>query len=368
MQLTNTAQTISAAPRTNISALPAKWVAEPTTEQVSDTFSSAEAAEVPASKVYGAVGAMTGALAIGRPAMVVASGVVASAIAGSCFGPLGTVVGAAVGLYAGFKLEQKTKMGRLAGGLAGGIIGSAVGKVAGWLGAKPSEAMQNECKNFSVASLPEKLLNTHYTSHSRLSPEIAAEGSKFAQPGDIIITNDDADFKLELVQKGVGLASRTSEMLGLVEKGNGCKANWTHIYTVDKENTVIDILLDGNGPTRFPLEHAFTDNTHAKILRPNFKSPEAKEEFLNWMGNQFGLVSYDLGFDMKTDNSYYCQEYVFKGLKSTGNDLDLKASQVGAGPWKKEFVSADTFDQNPQFKEVWSTGSNFWVNWLSHFT
>ncbi len=369
MQLTKTAQTIGTALRTNPDAAGLKTQSSSADcQNVADQFCASSPIQTPSRKVFGAVASMAGALAVGRPATVIASGVVASAIAGSCFGPLGTVVGAAVGLFAGFKLEQHTKVGRLAGGLAGGVVGSAVGQVADWLGHKASPEMQQECKNFSVSSLPAKLLNTHYTSHPRLSTEIAAEGSKFAQPGDIIITNDDADFKLELIQKAVGYASRGQETLRLVEAGNGCRANWTHIYTVDKGNTVIDILLDGNGPTRFPLEHAFTDNSHAKILRPNYDSPESKERFLNWMGSQFGKVSYDLGFDLKSEDKYYCQEYVYKGLKNTDNDMGLKPSQVGIGPWKKEFVSADSFDQNSQFKEVWSTGSNFWINWLSHFT
>lgn len=319
---------------------------------------------------------MAGALAVGRPAVVLggalSGGWLTGAAVGSVLGPVGTAVGALVGgvagLYAANKLEQKTKIGRLVGGMVGATIGSAAGKVADWLGAQPGKTLSEECKGFSLSSLPKKLLDPHYSSHQNISEEVAKEGARHALPGDIIITNHDPDFKLELVQRAVGLGSRVCEALGLVEKGHGAKADWTHIYTVDQGHSVIDILLDGAGPSRFPLEFAFTDNGHAKILRPEYSSEESKQAYLDWMNSKFGRVGYDLSFDLKSEDKFYCQEFVYKGLEATNPDLKVQPSQIGLGPWKREFITADNFDQNPKFKEVWSTGSNFWVNWLSHFT
>lgn len=308
-------------------------------------------------QVGGALGAMAGALLVGRPLASLAVAAGSAALAGSLLGPVGAVVGGLAGLYGGVKLELKTKAGRLLGGMVGGVVGSGLGKVAGWLGASPSGALAQECKGFSLGSLPSKLLNPHYTSHPKVSAEIAAEGAALTQPGDIIITNDDGNFMLELIQKGIGLVST----------GYGVKADWTHIYMVDHDNKVLDILLDGNGPTRFPVEHAFTDNCHAKILRPRYSSPEARQRVLENMNDKFGKIAYDDSFDFKTDDRQYCLEYVGKALMKEDPSLGLETSRIlGRDTW--QYLTPDNFDKNPNFEEVYSTGSNFWLNWLSHFT
>ncbi len=321
----------------------------------------------PVPQVYGAVGAMAGALLVGRPLASLAVAAAAGAVGGAVLGPIGAVAGAALGLYGGIKLELKTKAGRLVGGMLGGAVGVLAGKAAQLLGAQASPEMAEECKGFSLSSLPKKLLNPHYTSHKFPSAATVEEAAAVARPGDLIITNDDGNFMFEIGQKAAGVVQKLGEKLGLSEKGDGVRADWTHIYTVDHNHTVIDILLEGGGPSRFPLEFAFTDNTHAKIMRPNYRSEQAKEDYLAWMGTKFGKVSYDTKFDLKSDDAYYCQEYVYKGLEATNPDLGLKPSDVGIGPIKRAMVTADSFDQNPNFKEVWSTGSNFWMNWLSHF-
>lgn len=304
-------------------------------------------------QVCGSVGAMAGALLVGRPLVVIGTGVAAAAVAGSLLGPVGAVVGGMAGLYAGVKLELKTKAGRLVGGMVGGALGSAAGKVAGALGYKPSRTMAQECKGFSLQALPQRLLNPHYTSHPKMSAEIAKQGAALAKPGDIIITNDDANFMLEIVQKGVGLVS----------KGYGADADWTHAYVVGHNNKVLDILIDNDKPSEFPVEHAFTDNCHAMILRPQYNSQGQRDRVLAHMTNQFDKIGYDHKFDMKTDDRQYCQEFVGKALMAQAPQLELRTSSV----FGREYLTGDNFYKNPNFQEVYNSGSNFWLNWLSHF-
>ena len=296
------------------------------------------------SKVYGSIGAMAGALS-GRVAASAAVAV-AGAAAGSMLGPIGTVVGGLVGAAAGIKLELMSKTGRLVGGMIGGTIGSVAGKAASVLGLKPSEELDRECQGFSLSSLPKKLLNTHYTSHPKMPQNLVKEGASQAKPGDLIITNDDGNFMIEILQKLTG-----------------GKADWTHNYMVDKDGTVMDILIDVNEPTRWPLEHAFTDNSHAKILRPRYASSESRDKTLKYAGDQFSKITYDAKFDLSTDDAQYCQEYAYKALLEGSPEIKIEPrSFLG-----RDLVSADELEASPDIDEVWSSGSNFWLNWLSHF-
>lgn len=307
-------------------------------------------------RVGGSIGAMAGALTA-RPLLVLGAGLALGTLGSALLGLPGALALGAAGLYGGFKLESATKVGRLVGGMIGGVAGSVAGRIGHAFGFRPSQELATECKGFSVGSLPKKLLNPHYTSHPKLSAEIAKDGAAHAQPGDIIITNDDGDFKFEIAQK----------LMGLVAKGPGVAADWTHFYTVGRDKTVVDILLGAGGPTKFPVEHAFTDNTKAKILRPQYTSPEAREKTLDWVNSQFGKVDYDTKFSLKSDDRLYCQEYGWKAFRHGDPSLAMEPSSIGIGKHKWEFLTADNFDHSPHFKEVWSTGSNFWINWLSHF-
>lgn len=287
---------------------------------------------------------MTGAVT-GRLATAV-GGAVAGSRLGSSYGTIGAVIGGVAGLAAGGYLESKLPIGRIAGGMIGGVAGSVVGLGADLVGLKPSETLARECKGFSLTKLPGRLANTKYTSHARLSKEVAAEGTKHLMPGDFIMTNDDADFQLELLQRATG--------------GN---AHWTHNYMVDNDGTVMDILIGNDGPTRWPLEHAFTDNSHAQILRPHYQSPETLEKTLEAARRGFGTITYDSKFDLRTDDAQYCQEYAYKAIKEGDPSVRITPRKVLG----RELVSAEEFQNSPDFTEVWSTGSNFWLNWLSHF-
>ncbi|MCE7871274.1 hypothetical protein DYH09_12960 [bacterium CPR1] len=295
--------------------------------------------------LFGAIGALAAGVT-GRilpPALLATAG---ATVGSTLAGLVGGGLGALAGLYAGYRLEKRTRLGRLVGGMAGGLLGAGLGHLARGAGVQPSLELARETAGFSLRSLPARLLDPNYTSHPKISPAVAAQGASHCQPGDLVITNDDGDFSLELAQKAVGVS-----------------AHWTHVGIVDHNHRVMDILLTENTARSWPLEFIFTDNTHAKVLRPAYQDDAARDRTLDWARAKLGKVTYDWKFDLESDDALYCQEYIQKALKQGGILIEPRKVLLF-----KDFVSADEFGSSPQLTEVWSTGSNFWLNWLSKVT
>lgn len=299
-----------------------------------------------APKAAGACGALTG-LCVGRALPVAAASTGGWALGQALGGTWGGVAGAAIGAYAGYLLEKKTRVGRLAGGMVGGALGCAIGSAAGALGWQPAPALAKESAGFSLKSLPAKLLNPNYTSHHRLTPEEAAPGMALVQPGDIIITSDDEDFQLELMQKAAGASGA-----------------WTHAAIVDEQKRTMDIYISSNKPVLNPLGFIFGDNHHVSVLRPRYASPESIVKTLDYARAQFDKISYDHKFNMHDDDKQYCQEYIYKALAHGAPEIHVPMRK----PLGHDLVLSDEFQRSPDMDLVWSTGSDFKLNYLSKVT
>ncbi|ODT67311.1 hypothetical protein ABS71_11050 [bacterium SCN 62-11] len=297
-------------------------------------------------KAAGACGALAG-LCVGRTLPVAAGATGGYALGQALGGTWGGVAGLAVGAVAGYYLEKKSRVGRIAGGMVGGTAGVAVGWAAGALGWQPKDQLAKETQGFSLSSLPAKLANPNYTSHHRLTPEEAAPGMALVQPGDIIITSDDEDFQLELMQKAVGASG-----------------SWTHAAIVDENKQTMDIYISTNKPVLNELGFVFGDNHHASVLRPRYASPESITKTLDYARSKFEHISYDHSFDMKSDDSQYCQEYIFKALAHGAPEIHIPTRK----PLGRELVLSDDFQKSPDIDLVWSTGSSFGYNFLSKVT
>ena len=362
-------------------------------------------------KVFGTTGTAAG-VAAGRVATPVLASIGAGKLAGSLTGsPWGTVVGAVVGLAAGAFLEYKSRIGRFAGGITGGAIGSATGAVASAIpGYKPSETLKEETKGFTFKSLFKKLWNPQHTSHKLITSEEAQKVIKDLKPGDLIITNHDGDYKFELVQKFTGHTG-----------------NWTHVGIVGDEEhdnkNVLEVLVSADGPVITPAEEVFTRNHHVMILRPDYKSPESlkttlkeardyldrewfaltkdnlkelknevdtgalkslenkkfekkedlakelkkagynEEDCQKILNKSKQKVTYDFSFKLGTDDELYCQEHAYKAMQKGSPEINITpTSFLGM-----KLLTADNFIDSPDIKEVYSTGSNFWINFLSKF-
>lgn len=300
-----------------------------------------------ARKVFGTVGTAAGVIA-GRALILPGAGAAfTSAMVGTAIGgPLGTVIGAAAGLAVGAVTEYKTKIGRWIGGLVGGAVGSVLGTVASAAGYRPSPKMAEETRGFSFKSLFKKLLNPSYTSHKKISAEKARDVIKNLKPGDLIITNNDEDYRFELAQKLMGKSG-----------------NWTHIGIVDENKKVLEVLISTDGPTESDPEKLFTENHHVVILRPDYKNLDSVKKTLAEARKYFGKSKYDFDFRLSTEDKLYCQEYVYKAMQRGAPEIKIKPSRfMGI-----DFISADDFIESPDVKQTWTTGSNFWMNLLSKF-
>jgi len=297
--------------------------------------------------VFGTVGTAAGAVG-GRVAVPLASAAIMGAMAGTtAAGPLGTVIGAIAGLGIGALYEYKSKMGRFAGGLVGGAIGIGLGKLAAIVpGYKPGKTLTKETKGFSFRSLFKKLLNPSYTSHKTISSGEARRVIKDMKPGDLIITNHDGDYKFELGQKLLGNSGE-----------------WTHIGMMSEKNTVLEVLISTDGPTESDPEKLFTKNHHVVVLRPNYKDPDSVKKTLKKAREYFGKADYDFDFRLGTEDRLYCQEFIYKAMRDGAPEVKVKPSRfMGI-----DYLSADDFINSPDVKQVFNTGSNFWVNLLSKF-
>jgi len=296
-------------------------------------------------KVFGTVGAAVGAV-LGRAATTVGTGVGAALLLGA-LGPVAAGIGAIAGLALGYKLESKTKIGRIAGGLIGGAAGMAAGAVTSKLtDFTPGEALTKETKGFSFKELFQKLKNPDYTSHTKLTKEEAEKYMAELKPGDIIITNHDGNFDFEITQKMLGKTG-----------------NWTHIGVISEKNTVLEVLIEADGTAETDPVTRFTDNHHVMILRPDYSSPDEAKKVIDEARSYFGKIKYDHSFNMKTDDRQYCQEYIYKVMRKAAPDVEVKSSSLLG----LEYVTADNFVSSSDMKKVDSTGSNFWINYLSKF-
>ena len=297
-------------------------------------------------KVFGTVGAMVGAIA-GRATVLPGAGAaVAGAALGSVLGPAGTIIGGVVGFAAGAYTEFKTRAGRVIGGMIGGAAGVGLGKLAKKIGHRPSQKMVDETRSFTYKSLFNKLKDPTHTSHKTISTQEARNIMEKAEPGDLIVTNHDGDFRFELVQKVLGQSG-----------------DWTHIGLVSKDKSMLEVLISTDGGTETDATKAITKNHHIMLLRPNHKDRNAINDTEKAARDYMG-VKYDHKFSLKSDDKHYCQEFVYKALKKGDPNIKIEPSKL----FGFQYVVADDFINSPDTKVVHTTGSNFWTNLMSKFS
>ncbi len=327
---------------------------------ISDSFTPSS--EGSSTKVCGTIGTAIGAAA-GKLSMLPVFGALkAAALGGALLGPAGAVIGGVIGAGAGIYLEKKLHPGRLLGGLIGGAAGMGVGKVLDKLGHKPSPALAEETKGFSYKSLFSKLLHPKFTSHKKITAEEAKEVMKKLQPGDLLIGSNDNGFTFEVTQKLIGATG-----------------DWTHIAIQGEDDTVMEVMIpnltdreENHGKdfmsvwNRPYMENKTEDmlqrNHHLIILRPNYKDKETVKKVFE-AGESYSNVSYDMLFNLKSDDKHYCTEFAYKVLRKAAPEIDLKPSSLIG----YKFITADNFIESPDVQVVHDTGSSFWLNYLSKF-
>ncbi len=296
-------------------------------------------------KAGGSVGAMYGARA-GRAALVAGASAAAGTVASSLgLGGWGVGVAAVLGLAGGAFLEYRTGAGRFAGAMAGGALGAGVGKLAETAGWKPSEKLQQVTRNFSLSELPSHLRSRTHTSNPQLryNPE-AVEALKNAQPGDILMVQDENLFA----------GATTYQRLG------GASGDYTHLGVVSDTGTLIDVMQ--NDWKEKPLDF-WLHCTNMAIIRPRYENTASAWRVVDGLREDRKTVRFDPGFDLKTDDLQYCGEFALKGLRKYAPEIKVEtSSRLGY-----EFVTADNFLASPDVDVIYDSGSKHWYNQVSRF-
>jgi hypothetical protein len=338
----------------------AKEEPPPETESKSDLFISSERSGS-STKACGTIGAAVGAVAGKLSALPVLGAIKGAALGGSIMGPAGAILGGVLGLGAGLFIEKKVHVGRLLGGLVGGAAGMGIGKVLDTAGFRPIGKLARETRGFTFKSLFSKLRDPKATSHQKITPAQARQILEKLQPGDIIIGNNDQGFSFEITQKLIGASG-----------------NWTHAALYCDDNTVMEVMIPNetdrgekmtnlaaieNRPfTESSATEMMKRNHHIVIVRPNYRDRESINRVFA-EGRKYSHVKYDKLFNLKSDDRHYCTEFVYKALKKGAPEINVKPSSMAG----YKFITADNFIDSPRIKTVYSTGSDFWMNFLSKF-
>lgn len=302
-------------------------------------------------KVLGTQGAAAGAL-VGRFTVLPALGAVGLATLGSRLLPgVGGWVGGAVGALVGLGLEfgsdltKTPQVGHIVGGMVGGVAGLATGKALSSVGWDPKVSKDLACdsESFSLKSLPGRLLRPDYTSHEKLGEQVYQEIMEFIQPGDVVVTTQNADQRTEALQ--------------WVLEGKG---NWVHGTLYAGEGLVYDSNSYLDGVTQRPLRQALAVSERVRIIRPQYAEGEAEATIHaaeSALGNEYAVPK-DL-----SDGPTYCTGAVYNALRKGAPSVKVEhAERFGL-----KLVTGDSLGEGEDMVEIYSNGSSLKQNYRSKF-
>ncbi len=295
-----------------------------------------------APKVFGAAGAAIGSN-VGKATLPLGLGVAAGAIASSLFGPVGIAAFAAVGIAGGIIAEKKSHAGKYAGGMAGGAVGVMAGNAAEKINYTPSENLASATQNFSLKTLFAKLKDLNYTSSEPISPKEKEAVKQIIQPGDILITNEDSEFKFEFIEKAIGLSG-----------------NWVHGALVKDKNTIIEMVASGY--REVPIDVSLNENEHIMVLKPQYKNPQEIEKTIQSAQQHVGKP-YDSKMSLKSDDKLYCTELIYKSLKDGAPAIRIEPKSL----FGFKAIAPDKIIESPDIQTAFSTGSSLLHNYLHKF-
>ena len=254
------------------------------------------------------IAVLAGGATLGGLAGSAVGGALGSAVGGllgSALGVGGTLAGGALGLFLGGKLQFKTEIGRKLGGRLGAMIGDAVGRGGAALGVPVRSDHIEETKDFSYAKMVSHLGDMNYTSHPRIS---AAEADAFIaglEPGDIVLTNDEA-------------ATIWSVGIGLVD-GKGA---FNHALLYQGDGRTLESRVVTHGVAEGDLKSVLEAKHFAVAIRPHYASPDEAAAVVGAARSMIG-VPYDFKFRFG-DDSLYCSEFVYKSVREGAPEVDFE--------------------------------------------
>ncbi len=292
-------------------------------------------------------GVSAAAFSLASHALMVGGGAWAgAAVGGAIGGPIGALVGGAVGAFGAFKLQTKTLVGRKLGGRAGAAVGAAAAPLLKAAGMPLRSNHIHETQNFSYAAMVSKLGTTEYTSHPHIS---AADADKFIaqlQPGDIVLTNDEACTIFSLLCAAVDN-----------------KADFNHALLYTGDGKTIESRTVTNGVAPGDLRKVLQEKHHAVAIRPRYEQGQAQAT-VDAAGKMIG-IPYDYKF-RPTNAAMYCSEMVEDAVSQGAPQVKFDTHKV----FGRQVVLPGDFVHSDQADVVAEVGADrtLFDSYLAKFT
>jgi len=175
------------------------------------------------------------------------------------------------------------------------------------------------------------------TRNKKLSAEQVEEIRASLQPGDVLLeTNDEYP------------GWQVNAKLFL-------KSDWVHAALYVGNDKIIDSTTERNGVAETTLKN-FSNCHHLAVIRPSYKSEADRQAALQYARDKIG-TPYDFDWNL-SNNTLYCTEFVANALAAGPNPIKIDTMKAVG----QEMVSPRAFLENSELKTVWTTGSNYWLN------
>jgi len=225
---------------------------------------------------------------------------------------LGLTGGAALatgvaGASGGLQAQKKGLWGRKILARLGAVAGAVAGGVC-WMTRIPLLSTHVEtAKNFSYGEMVKHAGDLNHSGRANISQAEAKEFIARLQPGDIILTNDEAS---------TPFATATLLATG--------KADFTHGIVYQGEGKTIEARMK-EGVQEFSLEDVLLSKHHAIAIRPHYTEGQASA-VIDAAREQLGQ-KYDFKFGFNSPG-YYCSELVDHSMEKGAPQVEFKHRKI----------------------------------------
>lgn len=177
-----------------------------------------------------------------------------------------------------------------------------------------------------------------------ITEEQKKEIKNLLEPGDILLETDNEYPVFQIIEKAA---------LG---------TDWTHMVMYMGDSKIAEATTTGEKFKATKSLDKFLNAYHIAVVRPQYKTETDKTTALQYMKAAEGRL-YDPYYDTKDESKLYCSEGPYHALRKMPNPIELPLTYI----FGRDVVSPSSVLNNPDMKLIWTSGSNFWKNQLSHY-
>lgn len=182
------------------------------------------------------------------------------------------------------------------------------------------------------------------TTSSFITNDQKTEIKNLLQPGDILLSTDNEYPVFQFIEK--------------VTLGT----DWTHMVMYMGDGKIAESTTIGEKFSANKSLDKYLNTYHVAVVRPNYKTEADKNFALQYMKDAEGRL-YDPYYDTSDESMLYCSEAAYHAFRKMPNPINLPLTHT----FGRDIVSPDAVLNNPNTKLIWSSGSNYWKNQLSHY-